>query len=102
MAYTKPGGALSRQPWTMFAVGSFGRFEQVRAVDFFVTARREPGDNQISLFVEEEKAIAILNKKSVGPSHGLAGGRGLKRFPHALAGFRFQTAQLAVTAHAID
>src|SRR5688572_7347224 len=54
--------------------------EQMRAADLLVFLRREPGDDEVTLFVEQEIAVAVFHNKRVAPALGFARGR-LERFP---------------------
>src|SRR4051812_31665079 len=72
------------------------------AADFLVTFRAKPGDDQISLFVKQEKTVAVLHDKSISPADRLSGSSRPKGFPDSLACFEFQAAQLAITADTVD
>src|ERR1044071_2593058 len=76
--------------------------EQMSAADFIVTLGREPGDNEISLLIEQEESVAVLYDESVAPADGFAIGRGFERFPEARTGLGIEAAKLPVAAHAID
>lgn len=79
-----------------------GGFEQVGSADLFITARSEPGDNQVSFLIEKKKPSAIFDKESVCPPKGAIGGCRLESFPEPLARIGFKTTQLAIAANAID
>ena len=46
------------------AEGRVGGLEHVKAAEFFVTLRRELGQDQVALFVEEEEAILVFDQES--------------------------------------
>src|SRR5438477_11652623 len=74
----------------------------MRSADFLVTFRAQPGDDQIALFVEEEKPVAVFHDEGIGPADRFAGSGCLEGFPNAFSSSCFQAAQLAVTANAIN
>src|SRR5438552_15105412 len=49
--------------------GRIGRFEQVGAADFLLTARSEPGYDQVAFFVEKKKSVAVFHDECVGPTN---------------------------------
>src|SRR5205823_104997 len=75
-----------------------GRLEQVGPVDLLVSLRRHPRDDQVALLVEEEIAIVLRDDERVLPAVLvlLAAVRRAQVLPDALAGLRFEAAQLAV------
>src|SRR5690348_18194104 len=81
---------------------AIGGLQERGTADLFISFRSEPGDNQIALFIEEEKPGAILDDEGVCPAHRLTGGCCPKRLPHTFAGRRVQTTQLAVAAHTVN
>src|SRR5260370_26482624 len=75
----------------------------MRAADFLIAARTELRDDQVAIFIEQEKAVPVFDDEGVGPAHFLAAGcRGVQRFPEAFAGVRLEAAQLAIAANAVD
>jgi hypothetical protein len=58
------------------------RLNNVRAADLLVAFGRQPGDDQITLLVEEEEAVLILDNEGIGPARFLAVGGGWRQgFP---------------------
>ena len=77
--------------------------QDVRPVDLLITLRRQPGDEQVALLIEQKEAVALRRQEGVGPAHGFLprpGGREVR--PHALAVLHVQATQFAVAVHAID
>src|ERR1017187_7686397 len=82
---------------------AIGRFNDVRPADLLVALGSEPGDDQITLFIEQEKTVLILDNEGVGPARFLAvGGGGAEGFPKPLSAGGLEAAQLAVAANAVD
>src|SRR5438034_4623909 len=97
-----PIGEGRMRPQHIASGRGVGRLQQMGAADLFVGFRGEPGDDEITFFVEEKEAVAIFHDESIGPADRLPRGGGLECFPDPLARGGFQAAQLAVTADAID
>ena len=57
-AYIAAIGEGGMRPDHQAAGIAIGRLHDVRAADFLVAFRSQPGDDQVALFVEEEKAVA--------------------------------------------
>src|SRR3954447_9328513 len=70
------------------------RVEEVSATDFFVRLGCEPRDDQIALFIEQEKSVAVLDDENLSGA-GSFRSMGLERFPDALAGVGSDAAEHA-------
>src|SRR5262249_16567069 len=80
------------------------RFENVGTADFFVSFRREPGDDEVALFIEQDRPVPLLHQESVFPTvfAFLVAAGGLERLPDPLAGLKPQTAHLAIATDTVD
>src|SRR5438876_10796476 len=61
-------GAIGKRrvrPEYLAAPGVAGGIEQVGAADLLVALGAQPGDDQITLLVDQEEAVAILDEKDV-------------------------------------
>src|SRR5262245_61472247 len=97
----RPAGKRRVRPDHVPATCLLHGVEDVRPVDFLVSARRQVSQDQIAVVIEKHAAIALLHQESRAAIGLLAAGDG-EGLPKLLARFRFQAAQLAHGADAID
>src|SRR5207248_2743654 len=83
------------------AAGLLRRLEDAGAVDLLVPLRRQPGDDQVALVVEEEEAVALPHQERGRQEGLLPRRRGPEVLPHLLSGVGLETAQLPAPADAV-
>src|SRR5262245_25802050 len=83
------------------AARRLSRLQEMSAVDFPVALRRQLGQDQVALVVEDYKAIPLWHHEG-GRADGLLAARGCICLPELLAGVFLETAQLAIRTDAVE
>src|SRR4029079_15713723 len=74
-------------------------FQQVRSTDFFVSLWGQPGDDQITAFIEEKVTFAVFHKVNGAPAS--SGHCGFV-FPQAVTVIGVEITELAVAVDAVN
>src|SRR5262249_48721287 len=83
------------------AARRLGRFQEMSAVNLPVALRRQFGQDQVALVVEDYKAVPLRHQEG-GRADGLLAARGCICLPELLAVVFLETAQLAIRTDAVD